>query len=91
MRIVLIFIIATAIIFISIPIIYHFIEAITKFYNYIKDLTIEIKENFKNKGRLKRNLDELMNTMFLVGYAILVATIITICLFAMIFCGGAGL
>ena len=91
MRIVLNFIIATAIIFISIPTIYRFIEAITKFYNYIKDLIIEIKENFKNKGRLKRNLDELMNIMFIVGCTILLATIIIICLFAMIFCGGAGL
>ncbi|MCI7342523.1 MAG: hypothetical protein MSH33_01090 [Fusobacterium necrophorum] len=91
MRIVLIFIIATAIIFISIPTIYRFIEAITKFYNYIKDLIIEIKENFKNKGRLKRNLDELMDTMFIVGCIISLATIIIICLFVMIFCGGAGL
>ncbi|XGU47799.1 hypothetical protein ACEXAJ_03475 [Fusobacterium necrophorum subsp. funduliforme] len=91
MRIVLIFIIATAIIFISIPTIYIFIKAIMKFYNYIKDLTIEIKENFKNKGCLKRNLDELMDTMFIVGCIILLATIIIIGLFAMIFCGGAGL
>lgn len=78
MRIVLIFIIATAIIFMSIPTIYVFIKTLMDFYNYIKDLIIEIKENFKNKGRLKRNLEVLMNIMFIIGCIILFATIIII-------------
>ncbi len=91
MRIILIFIIATAIIFISIPAIYHFIKAIMKLYNHIKDLIIGIKENFKYKRRLKRDLDELMYVMFVAGCIILLTTIIIICLFSMIFCRGAGL